>query len=159
MSEIVSVASITFRDAGSEPGVFRVHGTPLTAINFTAQQALWTTLKAKATALCLGVPSRTFYGNEILESWTQPTNGAMREVALLISGRDTTTLERLSYRLPTLDPTIPIYVDNPAARDAVVMDTPTAIADFIAAFNAFVLNPHTGNVVNVFSIRVGRGQK
>jgi len=36
----------------------------------------------------------------------------------------------------------------------VVLDAPTAIVDFITAFEAFAVNPITGNAVNVTGLKV-----
>lgn len=158
-----SPASLSGIDAGNEAWNFSIYGKVLTAGNFAVQEALWndasTGLVAKAMALVLGAKKTTDYGNEIHYAYTQPTNGAAREIALRVSAKDATTQERFSYQLPCIDPTIPDYVMNVDARDAIQITSPTAIADFVAAFEAFAVSPITGNALGVYGLRVVRGKK
>lgn len=152
-----SPASITFRDAGNEPGVFRCHGAKLTAANFTAKQALWATLVSAVDALALGQKEKSVYGVESTFSWSQPVNGAAREFKLLVQYKDATTGQRLTCTIPTLDPTIPDYVININAVDVVELTSPGEITDFITAFEAFAVNPATTNAVVVIGLKtVGR---
>lgn len=154
-----SIASLTLYDAGNEPGVFKVFGTVLTAGNFVAQTGLWSDLVDKAMALVLGAKARHTYGDTHNFSWAQPTNGAARELALLVQYKDNTTGQRFSTKLPTLDPTKPLYVINISARDVVRTDSPSEITDFITSFNAFVKNPYTTNACVVIGLKVVRGGK
>lgn len=154
-----SPAVIGFADAGNEKATFRVFGIPLTAGNFVAQQALWTTLKAKVSAIVLGAVTFTEYGNKITELWAQPTNGAAREIKLLVQMKDTTTGERFTASIPTVDPTIPVYVVNVNAKDIVDPTTPTSIVDLATAINAFAISPITGNALEVIGLKVARGLK
>jgi hypothetical protein len=158
-----SPALLSGIDAGNEAWSFSVYGKVLTAGNFAAQEALWNDptagLVAKAMALVLGAKKTTDYGNEVHYAYTQPVNGAAREIALRISAKDGTTQERFSYQLPTLDPTIPEYILNVDARDAIQITSPTAIADFVTAFEAFAVSPITGNALGVYGLRVVRGKK
>jgi len=157
-----SPALISGIDAGNEAWSFGIYGKVLTAGNFAAQEALFTGtggLVDKAMAIVLGAKKTTEYGNEIHYAYTQPTNGAAREIALRISAKDATTQERFSYRLPTIDPTIPEYLLNVDAKDAIKLDAPSSIVDFIAAFEAFAVSPVTGNALGVYGIRVVRGGK
>jgi len=157
-----SPALLSGIDAGNEAWSFGIYGKLLTAGNFAAQEALFTGtggLVDKAMALILGAKKTTAYGNEVHYSYVQPTNGAAREIALGIQCKDVTTQERFSYRLPTLDPTIPVYIQNINAKDAVDPSTPTAMSDFIAAFEAFAVSPITGNALGVIGVKVVRGLK
>jgi len=154
-----SLASIGGIDAGNEAWSFSFFGALLDDTNWVAQQALFSTLVTKAMALVLGAKKQTFYGNQVNFAYAQPTNGAAREIALILQCKDVTTQQRWSYRLPTLDPAIPDYVENNNARDVIEVATPTAISDFITAFNAFAVSPVTGNDVNIYGLRVGRGGK
>ena len=154
-----SPALLSGIDAGSEAWSFSVYGAKLTAANFDAQETLFQTLVDKAMALVLGAKKTTYYGNEAHYAFTQPTNGAAREIALGVFAKDLTTQERFNYRLPTLNPTIPIYIQNVAARDAIIPTSPPAMADFIAAFNAFAVSPITGNALGVYGLKVVRGNK
>jgi len=154
-----SPAIVGVRDAGNEPASFRIYGITLTAANWTAQQTLWTDLKTAIVALLLGVVDYTEYGTRITELWAQPTNGATREIALLVQAKDTTTGQRFAYRLPAIDPTIPVYIVNVNAHDVVDPSTPAAITDFIDAFNAFAISPVTHNALTVIGLKVVRGYK
>lgn len=153
------LASLSVIDAGNERGTFKVFGTVLTAGNFVAKEALWSTLVDAAMALVLGAKVRTVYGNVENFTYAQPTNGAAREIALLVQYKDGTTGQKFTAKLPTLDPTIPDYVINASAKDVVKVDSPTAITDFITAFNAFAINPYTGNACAVYGLKVVRGGK
>jgi len=152
-------ATLSLRDAGNEAGAFTVYGAILTAGNFAAQQTAWAAVVDAAMALVLGAKASTYYGNKVDYVWDQPTNGAAREIALLVQGRDATTAQRQTAKLPTLDITIPDYVQNINARDVVLMDSPTAIDTFVTALEAFWKNPYTGNTVNVIGLKVVRGGK
>lgn len=152
-------ARISYRDAGNEPGALQLWGADVTAGNLVAQTALFTTLIGAADALVLGARSGQSYANDVNVVWDQPTNGASREIALLIQYRDATTGQRFTAKLPTLDPTIPEYVVNLNARDVILMDSPSEIADFVTAFNAFAINPYNGNACEVIGLKVSRGGK
>jgi len=152
-------ATLNLRDAGNEPCTFHVFGVVLTAANFAAKRALWVTLMDAALALVLGDRSGESYGTSTPYDWDQPTNGAAREIALRVRYKDGTTGQRFTAKLPTLDPTLPDYIVNEDARDVLDMTAPAAITDFIAAFEAFVVNPFTGNAAEVTGIQVVRGAK
>lgn len=154
-----ATASLSLRDAGNEPGAFKVFGTVLTAGNFTAKHALWDTLVAVAMALVLGAKASDTYGITRNFDWDQPTNGAARELALLVQYKDGTTGQRFTAKLPTLDPEKVTYVINISAKDVVRTDTPTEVTDFITAFNAFAVNPYTGNACEVIGLKAVRGGK
>lgn len=154
-----SPALVSGIDAGNEAWSLGVFGKVLTAGNFVAQEALFSTFVDTSMALVLGAKKTTIYGNEVHFSYVQPTNGAAREIALGIQCKDATTQERFSYRLPTLDPTIPVYIANINAKDAVDPTTPSAIVDFLTAWDAFVVSPITGNALDVIGIKVVRGNK
>ncbi len=146
-------------DAGNEAYSFGLFGALLDDANWVDQQALWATLITKATALQLGAKKTTSYGNETHYAYSQPTNGAAREIALIIQAKDSTTQERVALRLPCINPATPVYVINNDAKDVIRVDTPTAVTDFISAFNAFAVNPKTGNALSIYGLRVGRGLK
>jgi len=154
-----SPALLSGIDAGNEAWNFSVYGKILTAGNFAAQETLWDTLWTAAMALSLGAKKTTSYGNEIHYAYTQPTNGAAREIALRVSAKDVTTQERFSYQLPCIDPTIPVYIQNVDAKDAIDPSTPSQMTDFIEAFEAFCVSPVTGNALGVYGVRVVRGKK
>lgn len=154
-----SPAVLSGIDAGNEAWNFSVFGKVLTAVNFVAQEALWATLVDDVMAVVLGAKKTTYYGNEVHFAYDQPTNGAAREIALRLQAKDATTQERFTYRIPTIDPTIPVYIENINARDVVDPTTPSSIVDLVTAFNAFAVSPVTGNALVAIGIAVVRGFK
>lgn len=152
-------AGLSGIDAGNEAWSMSLYGLPLDDTNWVAQQALWTTLYGKIRALQLGAVKTSFYGNETHYAYSQPTNGAAREIALRISAKDDTTQERFTYQIPAINPATPVYVLNVDAKDVVRTDTPSAITDLISAFNAFAVSPVTGNQLVLYGLRVVRGKK
>lgn len=152
-------ATLSLRDAGNEAAAFHVFGPDLAQASFDASRTLWTNLVTAAQALVLGAKASETYGNTTEFDWDQPTNGAAREIALLIQYKNATTGRRFTAKLPTLDPTLPNYVQNVNAKDVVQVDTPDEIADFITAFNAFVKDPYSGQACEVIGLKVARGGK
>ena len=147
-------ASITFLDAGNEVSSFSMYGKVITAATFVADTASFATLVTKTNDITLGAEVRHSYGNETLVTAVQPTNGAARETKLLVQYKDTSTGERYTATVPTIDPTVPEYVVNINARDVVRMDAPSAIVDFVSAFEAFAHASRTGNSVEVIGLKV-----
>jgi len=147
-------AEISYLDAGNEIGTTRFYGAILNAGNIVARTALWATLLTATDAITLGARKKDVYADESLYAVTQPTNGAARETKLLVQFQDGTTGERMTTTIPTLDPDLPEYVVNINAKDVIRVDTPTEITDWIDAFEAFVVNPRTGNVCNVVGLKV-----
>lgn len=149
-------AEVTYRDAGNEKGTCRFYGPELDDTTFIASVALWNTLLSKMDAITLGARTRDVYNDESIYTTAQPTNGAARETRLLVTFRDTVNGKIMHTSIPTLDPTtgVVLYVINESAKDVVRLDAPTPMAEFIAAFNAFAVNPETGNAVAVVSVDV-----
>jgi len=146
---------ITYYDAGNEPSTFRCYGVVITAANHDAKVTLANTLISAADALALGANAKSVYASEVIANWTQPTNGAARELKLLVQYKDATTGKRYTCTLPTLDPTIPEYIQNINVRDAIAVDSPSEISDFVAAFEAFAVPPdNQGHAVQVVGLRV-----
>lgn len=147
-------ATISYRDAGNEIGTMQFYGPTLTAANHDAKVALWATLLTKTDALCLGRRSKDVYNDESIYAYGQPTNGAARELKLLVQYQDSVNGQQMTLTIPTLDPSIPAYVENINARDVVLIDTPAAVTEWITAFEAFAVNPRTGNGVTVTGMKV-----
>lgn len=145
---------ISYLDAGNEIGRMQGYGSSLTAANFDAKVALWATLLTKTDAITLGARKKDVYNDESLYNVAQPTNGAARETKLLVQYADAVNGQPLSLTIPTLDPTLPSYVVNVNAKDVVMLDAPTEIAEWITAFEAFAVNPRTGNAVVVKGLQV-----
>jgi len=156
---VAARGTLTLADAGNEKTAFSVYGVDLVQATYDASVAKWTDLVDAAMALVLGAKVSSQYGNKQVFDWDQPTNGAAREVALLVQYKDSTTGQRFTAKLGTLDPTLPDYVVNINAKDVIVMDSPTEIADFVTAFNAFARNPYTNNSCEVIGLKVVRGGK
>jgi len=134
-----------YLDAGNEIGVMQ--GTAIAidgddnSSNLGAQTGLFATFRAAVDALTLGnTKSADYYVSQVL-SPAVPTNGAAREFKLLVIYQCTATGKRYTMTVPTLDPSIPLYVQNVSVKDAVRTDSPAAITTFISAFNAFVVAP------------------
>lgn len=147
-------ASISLLDAGNEIGTMSFYGRLVTAANIVAQTSLFLTLVSAVEAITLGAKIKTRYQAETGFNAAQPTNGAAREIKLLVQYRDSVTGAKFTTTVPTLDPALPDYVINVNARDVILVDSPTEIVDFIDAFEASAVNPITGNAVTVFGLKV-----
>jgi len=151
-------ASISYRDAGNEIGRFSCVGADITAANRDAQEALFTTLVNTADALTLGARTKTEYISQTTVATTQPTNGAAREIKLLIQYQVTSganTGARWTATLPTLDTTLVSYVVNVNAKDVVDPSVGAELLAFIAAFEAFAVDPANGTgAVAVVGLKV-----
>ena len=150
--------SISYRDAGNEIGVFSCYGAVITDVNYAAQAALWATVLSTADALTLGARTKDVYNDTTTYATVQPTNGAAREIKLLIqyqvdSGANAGA--RWTTTLPTLDTTLVSYVQNINARDVVDPTVGAALLAFIAAFEAFAVDPAgTAEPVSVVGLKV-----
>lgn len=150
-----SPASVSYLDAGNEIGIAKFYGKTITAANHDAQAALWATLLTKMDAVTLGVRNRDQYNDETTYVAAQPTNGAARELKLLVQLMNAVTGRKFNFTIPTLDPTLPDYVINVNARDAIQTDSPTEISELITAIEAFVVDPLAeGNAVSVVGLKV-----
>lgn len=147
-------ATVSLLDAGNEIGTMSFFGSVLTAGNIVAKTTAFLALVAAIEALTLGVKAKTRYQAEVTFNAAQPVNGAAREIKLLVQYRDATTGAKYTTTVPTLDPALPDYVINVNARDVIVLDAPAEITDFIDAFEAFAVNPLTGNAIAVYGLKV-----
>ena len=149
-------AELSFRDAGKEISRFAVYGILLTAANFDASEALWATLVSKIQAITLGELVKEKYANDEDYEYAVPSNGANRETKLLVQYMDSVTTKRFTCTIPTLnpDPSVVLYDSNYNAKDVVLMTSPTPMTEFIAAFEAFVTNPETGNLCTILGLKV-----
>jgi len=151
-------ASISYRDAGNEIGRFSCYGAVITDVNYTAKTALWATLLAAADALALGARTQDTYNDTTNYATVQPENGAARELKLLIQYQVTSGANngaRWTTTLPTLDPSKVSYVININAKDVVDPSVGTELLAFIAAFEAFAVDPVNGTgAVSVIGLKV-----
>lgn len=152
-------SEISYWDKSQEVGRIEVFGAVVTAtiddtdvVNFDAQSTLWSAFVTKANAMALGLVRSTRWVNEIIVNANPAkediNQGALREVKLQVKYIDNTTQKAYTVSLPTLDLSKVTYLPL-VGDDAVALDTPTAMADFVTAFEAFVVAPDTGNPVTV----------
>lgn len=146
--------SISFRDAGNEIGNFRMNGPLTDDTSYVANALLFSNLATKAKVMSLGAPTQQEFLTKDIFVTTQPTNGAARELKLLLQGQDVTTGQRLTAAIPALDVSKVHYAININAKDVVLLTEPTAMTDLITAVNAFWINPNSGNAVHVVGAKV-----
>lgn len=132
---------VAYLDAGNEIGRAQGYGAIVDAGTFAAREAAWAAFLSAMDAIVLGARKKDRYNDESLYTVAQPTNGAARELKLLVQCQNTVTGRPYHFTVPTIDPTIPDYVANVNAKDAVQLDSPTEIADFITATEDFVRDP------------------
>jgi len=136
---------VSYLDAGNEIGTAQGAAIAIdgddNSSNVGTQQGLWAAFQAALAGVTNGAKaSASYYVDQVL-SPALPTNGAARELKLLVMYRCLATGKRYSLTIPTLDPTIPVYVDNVSVKDAVRTDTPSQITALITAFENFVVAP------------------
>lgn len=149
---------ISLRDAGNEIGTMRFFAQPIDISDDTGNveelNTLFTTLQTKIAAVVLGAKTRTQYINETLFTTTQPTNGAARELKLMVQLQNDGTGRQLGFTIPTLDGTIPDYIINKNVKDAISLTSPAEITQLIAAIEAIAVDPVDGGDVSVVGLRV-----
>lgn len=151
----------SFKDISKEIGTFRVFGLPLTETDFDANQAVAATFLNALNAITLGVIVETEYGIlTVINPVGFPSNpSAQRENKLLVRFWDVTTFEKFTATIPTID--LPNLVFETDAKDFVSKSAWAAggavMTNFVTAWQAFVVNPRTGNLTNIESLEyVGR---
>jgi len=151
-------ASISLRDAGNEIGTFSCVGADITAANRDAQDAKFQDLVDAVAALTLGAITKTSYISQVTQATTQPTNGATRELKLLVQYQVTSGANagaRWNCTVPTLDVSKISYVININAKDVVDPSVGTELLAFIDAFEAFAVDPANGTgTVAVVGLKV-----
>lgn len=157
------VASASYLDAGGEIGhTTNLYGTVITAANAAAQATAWAAVLSAMDALSLGARKSDRYNDKTTYAVARPTNGAAREVALQAVFQD--TVNGQIWRgivVPCLDISLITYIDNIAARDAVVVEDGGVVEALRDALLAFpIRNPYAqANTVAVAGMTVVRGQK
>jgi len=150
--------SISIRDAGNEIGRFSCTGPDLAAGTIAANEALWATLVSAVGALTLGAVQKQQYSNEVTIATTQPTDGAAREIKLLVQYQVTSganTGARWNTTVPCLDTTKVSYVINVNAKDVVDPTVGEELLVFIDAFEAFAVDPANGTgTVGIVGLKV-----
>jgi len=151
--------SASFRDKGGEIGTFSVYGPLIVEADFDDDRALATTFNAKLNAATLGQEVAWEYGIQTIvnPSAKASSASAQRENKLLVRYHDDTTLAVLTASIPTID--LPNLAFENDANDFVDMTTPAMISELKTAWEAFVVNPATGNGTIVDSMEyVGRNR-
>lgn len=155
---VYSPYAASLRDKGGEVGTFRVFGLPIDEENYDTYQGLRTTFDTALDAAVLGVLIQSDYGGElrIVNPVTKAASAsAQRENKLLVRYYDSVTFARLSASIPTID--LPQLVFETDARDFVSQASPAFIVSLKAAWQAFVVNPETGNLTLIDTLEfVGR---
>jgi len=150
---VYTPATITYLDQSGEKSHIRVFAENLDAANFDDQQDLFTVFISGCAGLTLGRKIATEYGTTA--TFTDPlpgTNLAQREDKFLISYRDSITGKPLSCSLPTAKLSAIVYQPQ-STKGYIVLDDGGVVAEFVTAFEDFVIAPLTGNAVQVMAIR------
>jgi len=146
---------IAYLDGGNETGRAQGYAQILSAANFVAQTAKWDTFLGAMDLITLGARAKDRYNDESQYTVSQPTNGAAREIKLLVQCRNTVTGRKFNFTVPTIDPTAVEYIINVNARDVVDPTSPVNIVDFIDATEAFVVDPLSpSDAVAVIGLKV-----
>lgn len=153
-------ASITFWDKSREKGTMEVYGVPVTAVNFTAVSGLWSSVVSASIALANGLIYSQRWVNLFIANAYPPdvdiTQEAVREIGLKVLYIDSTTQKKLEVTLPTLNLSLVTYLSQ--AKDFVAISADQGAGDemvaFVDAFEAYVVNPQTGNGVTVVGAKV-----
>lgn len=154
-------ATISIRDAGNEIGTFSCVGADITAANRDAQNTLFQNLVTAVANLTLGAITKTNYISQVTVATVQPTDGAARELKLLVQYQVTSganTGARWNCTVPCLDASKVSYVININAKDVVDPSVGTELLAFIDKFQLFAVDPYngTGSVAVVGLKVVGR---
>lgn len=152
-------SEITYWDKSQEVGRFEVYGAVVTAtiddidvVNWDDENTLWSALVTKANGMVLGLVRSSRFVNEVITNANPDkadiNQGALREVKLQIKYIDNTTQKAYSVTLPTLDLSKVTYLPI-VGDDAVSITAPSAMVDFVAAFEGYAVAPDTGNPVTI----------
>lgn len=151
--------TMTYTDKTGESTTVKIYNDAVTAVSIAGYLTQLGTLRAATDAITLGQRSRSTWVGDAddspVDTSTLP-NTAQRENKLLVTYEDTTTHEHYQLTIGTLDLTKVEFV--PGGKDAIRLDAPTEIVDWITAFEAIASPPEApANGVNVISMRfVGR---
>jgi len=148
----------SFRDKGGEVSTFRVFGLPMSEEDYDTNQAARVAFTSALDGACLGVLIQSDYGGElsIVNPVTKASSAsAQRENKLLVRYYDSVTFAKLTASIPTID--LPQLVFETDARDFVSQTTPAFIVTLKSTWQAFVVNPETGNLTLIDSLEfIGR---
>jgi len=153
-------ASITFWDKSREKGTMEVYGLPVTSVNFAAISTLWAAVVSASIGLANGLIYSQRWVNLFIANAYPPdediTQEAVREIGLKVLYIDATTQKKLEVTLPTLNLSLVTYLSQ--AKDFVAISAEQGagaeMVAFVDAFEAYVVNPQTGNAVTVVGAKV-----
>jgi len=152
---------LSLKDISKEIGTFSVYGLLLDAETWDDNQALATSFFNSLNAITLGVAVEQEYGTlNILNPVGFPSSSsAQRENKLLVRFYDSTTYEKFTATIPTID--TPNLVFETDAKDFVSKTVWGAggavMTTFVTNWQAFVVNPRTNNLTTISSLEfVGR---
>lgn len=153
-------SSITYWDKSREKGTMEVYGLPVTSVNFTAVSGLWASLVTASGALVRGLIYAQRWVNEFIANAYPPDGSinqeAVREIGLKVMYIDSTTQKKLEVTLPTVNLSLVTYLSQ--AKDFVAVTEEQGAGEevvaFVDAFEAYVVNPNTGNGVTVVGLKV-----
>lgn len=148
----------TFIDATGETSTMKVYNDAITAVSLPGFLTDFGDFKTKTAAITRGEITRTTWVGDADETGnTAPSDQlAQRENKLLVTYRDTTTNEKYTLTVPTIDLTLLTFI--PGGKDAVAIPTAGPLFDWITSFETLASPPEApGNAVEVIALRfVGR---
>lgn len=146
--------SRSLKDYDGETTTFRTSVTELNAGNIAAQITLQATLGSAINDMVLGTLQKINYGNVVDNGAAPPSDPfAQREMKWLIRYVDDVTGKRYQCELGTAN----LARLDPNNRDRAYIGDGAEVDAFVAAFEAYVVAPDTGNAVSIESIvPVGR---
>ncbi|HTS10278.1 MAG TPA: hypothetical protein VMP68_32240 [Candidatus Eisenbacteria bacterium] len=159
--------SISIIDRFGKIGIFKGYAAELTPDNYADQQTAFSALQAALVPalnpLVIGTFYQTTYGNQNIIGTTPPTNNdALRGVKLRILARDSTTQAKKVYSVSAIDPTKfqPLSYTNDYVASTGAEGASVAVQLLVTNFNAFVVNPETGNFMSIYALRIiNRGSR
>jgi len=145
----LSAYSASFRDYDKEISTFRVNSALLTAGNIVAQTSAASALLTALAGITIGIIAKnTLTAYDTTLSNVIPTNPiAQRESKWLVRSEDNVTHKIFRNEIPTADLTL--LTGN---QEYITDFTPTALADFKTAWEAFVLS-EDGNACTLRSLQ------
>lgn len=158
---------ISFWDKSREKSALSLYGLPVTAtivstdvVNFTDQASKWAAVITASEDLSRGLIYAAQWVNlSVVNAYPDSADidqQAVREIKLQVQMIDATTQERLNASLPCLNLSLVTYL--PQAKDFVAITDAQGAGDeviaFVAAVEAYAVNPRTGHPVQVVGLKV-----
>lgn len=153
MSTLTSEYTVKYKDYDGEVSKVTFTVTPLTAVNFDAQEALRAALQTALDNVLLGELQSWEKANVVVDSVSMATDPfAQRELAAKATYLDATALKKYTTQIPSPD----LAHLDPTARAIFEIGDAGHVDAWITAFEAYALTPD-GNAPEVQEIKlVGR---